>query len=327
MAPVASYFIWHLTQGAVFATDPTLAQRTLLWDIQTGQWSEPLCRTFGIPAGCLPRVLPSVADYGYYLYKGVKIPICACVADQQAAAYYQGLTAGKTAVNYGTGAFVLHHTAQKPVILPGMLSSVAAMTNAQERAFLLEGPVFAAGSTLQWLKQVKGIAFEDTQLDALCAKAQEPVRFLPALGGLGAPYWDYNVKPVAENVTAQTTPADWVAGTVWAIAGRVADIIYYLRANGQSVGCPVCVSGGLSASRYLLQAQADLLQVTLQVQAQTQTTVLGTAQLAAVGAGLGWQTQTREPGVLVFPRLSPLQGQQAYHTWQAFVQKCRKQPS
>lgn len=322
VAPVASHLIWHLTKGTVFATDSTLAQRTLLWDIRTGEWSEELCRAFGVPLSCLPQVRPSAADYGSYTYKGVNIPIYACVADQQAAAAYHGLCSGKTGINYGTGAFVLHHTGEQLVILPGMLSSVAATTAAQQRAFLLEGPVFSAGSVLEWL-QAKGFLPDLNQLEELCAQAQAPVQFLPALGGLGAPYWDYTVKAGAENITPQTTSADWVAGALEGIALRVADIIYYLRANGQAVQSPVQVSGGLLRSNYLLAFEADVLQTQLQLHPQVQSTALGTAFLAA--HLLGWDTQTwlQTPGRCVSPRMTQAQSQAVYRAWQRFVQSVR----
>ncbi len=323
VAPVASYLIWQLTQGAVFATDPTLAQRTLLYNIQTGQWDETLCQAFGVPVMCLPEIKSSAANYGVYLYKGVKIPILACVADQQAAAFYQGLSAGQTAVNYGTGAFVLHHTGAQLTVLPGMLSSVAATTKPGEKQFLLEGPVFAAGSVLQWLQAAKGLSFDVSQVDALSAQAQHPVQLLPALGGLGAPYWDYHATPVAEHVSPQTTAADWVAGALQGIAGLVADIVYYLRAQGQAVNGPVYVSGGLSQSRYLLQHQADLLQTPLRLCPQTESTVLGAASLVLAG---------QDKGIPAFPvasvhQVTPQGTPQLYKAWQAFVQNCRKKPS
>ena len=323
-APIASYLIWHLTQGAVFATDPTLAQRTLLWNIQTAAWDEHLCAAFGVPLACLPPVRPSAADYGTYIYKGVAIPIGACVADQQAAAFYQGLAAGKTLINYGTGAFVLHHTGRELTILPGMLSSLAATTQPGEKSFLLEGPVFAAGSVLEWLKQVKGLRFDVQELDTLCARAQQPVRFLPALGGLGAPYWDYRVGPTAQQVTAQTTTADWVAGALDGIAGLVADIVYYLRANGLPVDGPVYGAGGLSQSRYLLQRQADLLQVALAVCPQTESTVLGSAWLTAQARGIMLKNPREQLPCMISPQRSVLQTQQAYEQWQIFVKNCRK---
>lgn len=322
VGPIATHFIWHLTKGAVFATDPTLAQRTLLWDINTGAWSETLCRAFGVPVACLPPVRPSAADYGAYIYKGVAIPIYACVADQQAAAVYHGLSAGKTAVNYGTGAFVLHHTGEQLAVLPGMLSSVAATTQPHECAFLLEGPVFSAGSVLQWL-QAKGFLPDINELETLCARAHAPVQFLPALGGLGAPYWDYRVKAVAENITAQTTAADWVAGALQGIALRIADIIYYLRANGQHVQSPVQVSGGLLRSKYLLNFQADVLQTDLQLQPEAQSTALGAAQLAAERLGWGTHTWHRAAMQHVSPRLTPAQSRVVYQAWQRFVQSVR----
>ena len=323
VAPVASYLIWQLTQGAVFATDPTLAQRTLLYNMQTGQWDETLCQAFGVPVHCLPVIKPSAADYGAYLYKGVKIPILACVADQQAAAFYQGLSAGQTAVNYGTGAFVLHHTGAQLTVLPGMLSSVAATTKPGEQPFLLEGPVFAAGSVLQWLQAAKGLSFDVSRVDALCARAQHPVQLLPALGGLGAPYWDYHATPVADQVSAQTTTADWVAGALRAVAGLVADIVYYLRAQGHTGNGPVYASGGLSQSRYLLQHQADLLQTPLVLRSQTESTVLGTAALVLAGQ----HKQMPALPVASVNQVSPQGTPQLYKAWQAFVQNCRKKPS
>ncbi len=322
-APVASYLIWQLTQGNVFATDPTLAQRTLLYNIQTGQWDETLCHAFGVPVNCLPEIKPSAANYGVYLYKGVKIPILACVADQQAAAFYQGLSVGQTAVNYGTGAFVLHHTGEQLTVLPGMLSSVAATTKPGEKQFLLEGPVFAAGSVLQWLQVAKGVSFDVNQVDALCAKVQHPVRLLPALGGLGAPYWDYRATPVAEPVSPKTTAADWVAGALHGIAGLVADIVHYLRANGQVIQGPVYASGGLSQSRYLLQCEANLLQIPLCLRPQTESTVLGTACLVCTGLDQKPHIPSVEEGVLVAPQGDSTR----YKKWQTFVQNCRVKPS
>ncbi len=322
VGPVATHLIWHLTRGSVFATDPTLAQRTLLWDINSWQWSRTLCENFGVPLACLPQVYPSTADYGTYTYKGVRIPIYACVADQQAAATYHGLIAGKTVINYGTGAFVLHHTAEKLIVLPGMLSSVAATKSVQERAFLLEGPVFSAGSVLEWLK-AKGFLPELDQLETLCAQAQTPVQFLPALGGLGAPYWDYRVQASAQRISAQTTSADWVAGALQGIALRIADIIYYLRANGQTVQGPVQVSGGLVRSKYLLAFQADVLQIDLQVQPELQSTALGAAVLAA--RKLGWNVKgwLKEGGPCISPRVTLPQSQAIYTEWQHFVQRVR----
>ncbi len=323
VAPVASYLIWHLTAGQVFATDPTLAQRTLLWNIQTGTWSEPLCNAFGVPMHCLPQMRPTVADYGTYTYKGVTIPICVCVADQQAAVVHQRLQPGDTFVNYGTGAFVLHHAGKQLAVLPGMLSSVAACTDLHALQFLLEGPIFSAGSVLEWLK-TKGVRVDYDHLDEQAACAQHPLWIMPALGGLGAPYWDYRVGPVVEQSAPHTTSHDWIAGVLQAIGARVADIVYYLR---QAKFCieQVQVAGGLSKSAYLLQAQADWLGCPVVKFPESESTVLGAAQLAA--DFLGWDTSLWQSSKLstVFPRPSSSEAQQHYQQWQQFVQRCRQQ--
>ncbi len=315
-APIASYLIWKLTEGKVFAVDPALAQRTLLWDIHTGAWSEDLCRAFGVPSACLPPIQPTASDYGTFVYKGTNLPVTVCAADQQAALAYYRLTAGQTHINYGTGAFVLHHTGQQNQILPGLLSSVTGDEN-----FLWEGPVFAAGSVLQWL-QVQGILKAGQPVDDVCKTAQNPVTFLPAFGGLGAPYWDYRVSPVIEGLSPRTRPEDFVAGAVHGIAHLVADIVAYLDQHALPVN-QVYVSGGMARSTYLLQFQADLLQRPLAVCPETESTVLGTALLAARQAG--WDTDLWLPQRRwVYPVCPAEKVKQLRAHWQQLVARVRK---
>lgn len=317
VAPVASYLIWHLTNKSVFATDPTLAQRTLLWNIQQGEWSETLCTSFGIPSSCLPSIQSTVGNYGTYVYKGNSIPIYACVADQQAAIAYYALSSGQTVVNYGTGAFVLHHTGENLTILPGMLLSIAASQSRSERQFLLEGPIFSAGSMLEWLK-TKGVNVPYERVDELAFSAKSPVLLLPALGGLGAPYWNYKVHAVADNVTSHTQPEDWIAGALNAIALRVADVIHYLHMNNFTIES-MLVSGGLSRSTYLLQKQADIANVPLHRYSESESTILGAARLVA--GFLAWDLTKWNilPTQTVFPQISADISQQIYHNWQQFV--------
>ncbi len=318
-APVASYLIWHLTKGSVFATDPTLAQRTLLWDIQTRNWSASLCQVFGVPLNCLPTLQPTQADYGTYVYKGVSIPICVCVADQQAAVAYHALQAGQTTVNYGTGAFVLHHTGTQLTILPGMLSSVTATRDLTKQAFLLEGPIFTAGSLLEWLK-TKNIEVNYSDLDPVATSAQNPIFLLPALGGLGAPYWNYKVSVSIENVTQNTQSADWIAGALRAIACRVTDIISYLRLNHLAVESLI-TSGGLSKSDYLLQSQANVAGVPVWQLPEVESTVLGSAYLAAYYLKGNLPPWTVLPRRKILPSISASASQTQYQLWQQFVRR------
>lgn len=322
VAPVASYLIWKLTQGKTFATDVTLAQRMLLLDMHTKNWSDKLCRAFGITPSVLPQILPTSADYGVYEYKGVSIPITVCAGDQQASVVFTGLAKGESCINYGTGAFLLYNVGKEAVSLPGVLTSLSVADKAGNCDFLLEGPVNAAGSVLAWLN-AQGIAFDSFQIDALCKEAKQPVWLLPALGGLGAPYWDFSLSPIAAGLSPRTRKPDWVCGGIRSIAFLVADIAAYLHVNGFPLGTSVKVTGGLSQVGYLTQCQADLLQSEICTLQENESTVLGAARLAAQQAG--WKTEKWEPAVSerIFPALSAPEARSLYNRWKTFVTWCK----
>ena len=321
VGPVATFFIWKLTHGATFATDASLAQRTLLFDIGINRWSSELCQAFGIAKTTLPDIRPSASDYGVYTYQGVDIPILSCVGDQQAAAYAMQLKPKQSCINYGTGAFWLYNAGQKPLFFPGMLTSVAAGSDA-ERNYFLEGPVNAAGSIFLWL-QAQGISCEAEERQALCQTATNPVLLLPALGGLGAPYFDFSVTPAVANLSPRTRRSDWVAGAARGLAFLLTDIASYLREQGCELEGPVLASGGLAQLDYLVQFQADLLQLPLLVSTQTDATVLGAARLAAVRAGWNvsaWGTTSQQTFT---SKIKPEEAANLYAEWKHFVTKCR----
>ncbi len=323
IGPVATYFIWNLTRGTVFSTDASLAQRTLLFDINTWHWNAQLCDAFGIAKSSLPSIAPSAHDYGVYTYQGVDIPILGCVGDQQAAAYWFGLKPAQSCINYGTGAFWLYHAGKEPVSLPGMLTSVSAQTK-EGKNFFLEGPVNAAGSIFLWL-EAQGISCKDTTLDSICQRAKYPVRLLPALGGLGAPYFNFLVNPTVELLSSQTRKADWVAGAARGLALLLADIAVYLKNNGCQLQGPIMAAGGLSRFEYLLNFQADVLQLPLLLGKDADATVLGAAKLAATQTTWDtqpWQVETERT---VNPRISPQQAQNLYEQWQVFVRRVIEQ--
>ncbi|MGN0024283.1 MAG: FGGY family carbohydrate kinase [Candidatus Avelusimicrobium sp.] len=323
-APVLSYVIWRLTGGTVFACDPTLAQRTLLFDINQRSWSGKLCRAFGVPVEALPSVLPSAADYGIYDYKGFKIPIRACAGDQQAAAYAMGVTAGTCAINYGTGAFLLYNAGAEQKRLAGVLSSLSVSSEEGAEDILLEGPVNAAGSLFLWLN-AQGFSFEHSQIDALCQTAKNPVWLLPALGGLGAPYWDFSVSPVAGGLSALTKKDDWVAGAVRGVAFSVADVAYYLKQAGFN---PVktSVSGGLSRVGALVQFQADILQKELTVLDESESSVLGAARLAAQKLGFGERWKEVSARHTVSPKIFAAKADKEYQNWREFMVWAKNNP-
>lgn len=321
IGPVATYIIWRLTGGRTFAVDPALAQRMLLLNINTLQWDSSLLQAFGIDRAWLPEIRASQADYGFYEYKGARIPINVCTGDQQAALAAVGFAEGACLINYGTGAFLLCNTGRELKQIPGILTSVGA-----DGAYMLEGPVNAAGSAFRWLKEL-GIDVDMKELDGLYQQSRRPVWFLPALGGLGAPYWDFTVSPVFSGLSAQTKKADIAAGALRGVAFLLADIAFYLRQNKVEFK-DVSVSGGIAGSRGLLQFQSDLLRMPLRVCAETESSALGCAFLAA--GGLGWSTQnwqTNRTQQQVCPEMEEGLSRELYKRWTAFVSWCRTAPT
>lgn len=322
VGPVATYLIWRLTNGAVFAIDPTLAQRTLLFNIHTGDWDEDLLNAFGVKRAFLPQIKPSQADYGMYEYKERRIPILVCVGDQQASLAGMGLKAGSSSINYGTGAFFLHNTGRELKQIPGILTSVAASGTDGKCDFILEGPVNASGVIFTWLKEL-GFDVDLDDLDTLYAQSKNPVWFLPALGGLGAPYWDFTVSPVFSGFTPQTKKADVAAGVLRGIAFLVADIAYYIKNYGVAIG-DIKVSGGLANLESLLNFQADILQTKLLKCPETESTAMGTAWLAAQALNIdtsAWPLfKTCEE---IKPAMRPEEAELLNRRWRTFLDWCR----
>lgn len=322
IGPVASYIIWHLTRGEVFACDPTLAQRTLLFNISTLDWEPRLLDAFGVQKNWLPNIKRTADDYGVCEVQGVKIPVRVCVGDQQAALCALRVVSGGACINYGTGAFFMRNTGAQCHFLPGLLTSVAASASSAGCEYLLEGPVNACGTVFAWLNGM-GFDFTTEEVDALCEAARQPVQFLPALGGLGAPYWDFAAGPVMAGFTPRTQKADVVAGAVNGLALLLADIVFYAERFGVK-STEIKVAGGLSKSRALLHAQADILQTRLLPCSESESTASGAALLAAPAAGVdasGWETLRLLPPIL--PRLDAEEAEARYMRWHEFLNWCK----
>jgi len=253
--PVATFLVWHMTGGKVFAVDAANAQRMLLFNIKTMAWDEEILKSFNIPPHILPRITASAGDWGSY--KG--IPITVATGDQQAAAVVSGiLKQGDCAINYGTGAFALLNIGETAADVRGLLTSVSFTYAGKKPYFILEGPVNAAGSLFMWLNAL-GINFDAKDLDNIYAAAKMPAQIYPALGGIGAPLWDFTLKPVFAGFTPDSRKEDIIAGTMQGLCFLLADIINYAAAAGFKAE-RVHASGGLSASAALLKFQADILQ-------------------------------------------------------------------
>ncbi len=314
IAPVASYIIWFLTNRNIFAVDPTLAQRTLLFNIKTHEWDEKLLQAFGVQRAMLPEIKPTLSHYGHY--QG--LPITVCVGDQQAATAGIGAMRKKdAALNYGTGAFLLVNIGEEFRDIPGILTSCAASISGS-KSYILEGPVNAAGSIFKWLNML-GLSFELNDLDALVNKSHtEDLFFLPAFGGLGAPYWTAEIATTITGLTPSTKKEDILAASVKSVGYLIADIYFYLKKNGVKID-NIKASGGMAKSECVLKFQADILQQTITQALHPEATALGAAYLAAEAAFADTHSWDKTQSIKVFdPNISPEEAQKKYLKWRKF---------
>lgn len=284
-APVSTFLAARLTKGAVVAADPTCAQRTLLMNLDTAAWDPGLLALFGLSAELLPSIRSSAGDWGLIERGGRTIPFLATVGDQQSAAIGLGAAnEGDAVANYGTGAFLLRHTGPRPERAPGLLASAAA-TVGDLRGYYLEGTVHAAGTSFEWLKDNLGLMQDAKAIDEAFKKSKRRVLMLPAIGGLGAPRWDYKTKTAFFGLDSQTTNHDLVRATAEGLCMLLADAAAVMTASGSPV-TRARVAGGLSRADAMMSFQADALGATLERRKEVEATALGAAILSARAAGL-----------------------------------------
>ncbi len=284
-APVSTFIAARLTKGAVVAADPTCAQRTLLMNLDTASWDAGLLALFGLSADILPNIHSSVGDWGVIERKGRKIPLLATVGDQQSAAIGLGASnEGEAVANYGTGAFLLRHTGPRPERAPGLLASCAPTVGGL-RGYYLEGTVHAAGTSFEWLRDNLGLMKDMKAIDEAFKRSKKRVLMLPAIGGLGAPRWDYKTKTAFFGLDSQTTGHDLVRATAEGLCMLVADAAAVMAAAGAPV-TRARIAGGLSRADAMMSFQADALGAVLERRKEVEATALGAAILAAKGAGV-----------------------------------------
>jgi glycerol kinase len=288
---IDSWLIWQLTRGAVHATDPTNASRTLLFDIDAMQWSKDLCELFGVPMAMLPEVRPSAGRFGITdgNMLGAEIPILGVAGDQQAALYGQGCWLNGEGKNtYGTGAFLLMNTGrQRPQSGPGLLTTIACDAMGGP-AYALEGAIFVAGAAVQWLRDGLGIIGEAAETEALAASldSNEGVYFVPALVGLGAPNWEPAARGTIVGLTRGSGRAHLARAALEAMAYSTHDVLELMSACAKTRFERLRVDGGATENDWLMQFQADVLGVPVERPDVVETTALGAAGLAGVAGGV-----------------------------------------
>ena len=288
---VDSFLIWRLTAGRVHATDATNAARTGLLDIRSAAWDDDLLRLYGIPAALLPEVRDCADDFGTTSpdLLGAAVPIRGAAGDQQAAALGQAcVSPGMVKATYGTGCFVLLNTGTKPCKSANRLLTTIALQLGGVRHYALEGAIFAAGATVQWLRDGLGIIGSADDSGALAERADpaQRVYLVPAFSGLGAPWWDAEARGALYGLTRATGRAELARAALDSVCLQTVDLIEAMHRDWTDGGETVLrVDGGMAASDWTMQRLADLLDAPVDRPAILETTSLGAAWLAGHVAG------------------------------------------
>ena len=285
---VDSWLVWNLTGGSVHVTDVSNASRTMLFNIHTLQWDEELLALMGIPASMMPEVRSSSEVYGTTSLLGGEVPVAGMAGDQQAALFGQMCTEPGTVKNtYGTGCFLLMNTGSQPITSRNNLLTTIAWKIGDTVNYALEGSIFVAGSVVQWLRDGLGLIKSSSEIEALALTVPDNggVHFVPALTGLGAPYWDPYAKGTITGITRGTKAGHIARAALEGIAFQTMDIV---EAMGKDAGVPLKelkVDGGASRDNLLMQFQADVIGAQVIRPQVTETTALGAAYLAGIAVG------------------------------------------
>ena len=333
---VDSWLIWQLSGGAVHVTDYSNASRTMLFNIHTLRWDEELCELFGIPMSILPRPVGNSEVYGLVArdlpeLEGLAgIPICGSIGDQPAALFGQGcFHPGEAKNTYGTGCFTLMNVGREAVRSRAGLVTSVGWSVGGETSYALEGSVFNAGSTIQWLRDELKLIDSAPECDRLAESVPDSggVVIVPAFTGLGAPYWDMYARGTILGLTRGSTRAHIARAVLDAIALQVTDLV---RAMNADAPCPIPtlrVDGGASVSDILMQIQADLLGIPVDRPAQVETTAFGAAALAGLAAGVWKDTgeleKLRRSQHVFTPLRSGEDCGREYRRWQRAVERAR----
>ncbi len=298
---VDTWLLWKLTNGEVHATDRTNASRTMLYNINTGEWDDGMLKILGIPKSILPEVKSSSEIYGYVELFGSKIPISGIAGDQQAALFGQGcFKEGEMKNTYGTGCFLLANTGNTAVFSNnGLLTTVAATEKDKPLEYVLEGSVFVGGAVIQWLRdELRMISdSKDSEYFACKIKDNGGVYVVPAFSGLGAPYWDMHARGSILGLTRGSGRNHIIRAALESIAYQTEDVIAAMEADMGKKLTALKVDGGASANGFLMQFQADISDLEVTRPEMGEATALGAAFLAGLAVDF-WKDRNEVSEVL-----------------------------
>ncbi|NLI25074.1 MAG: glycerol kinase GlpK [Bacteroidales bacterium] len=330
---IDSWLIWNLTGGKVHCTDVTNASRTMLFNIHTLQWDQEILDILHIPRSMLPEVVSSsgvIAETGIAQLNGA-IPIGGIAGDQQAALFGQlCLKEGMVKNTYGTGCFLMMNTGAEAVYSRNNLLTTVAWQLDGRTTYALEGSVFIAGAAVQWLRDGLKLIQSSGDVEKLAAEVPDNggVYFVPALAGLGAPYWDPYARGTFVGITRGTTASHFARATLEAIAYQSADVMKAMEADAGKAIAELRVDGGAVVNNLLMQFQADVMQCRVIRPEVLETTALGAAYLAGLAVGFWKNTGELEyqwkKDRLFHPSLPRIQADQLMKQWHRAVERSRQ---
>jgi glycerol kinase len=326
---IDTWLLWNLSEGRVHATDVSNASRTMLLNLNSLRWDEKLARIFRVPLHILPEIKPTSSIYGS-TRKEVsirRIPICSLVGDQQSALFAQGcIKPGLVKNTYGTGLFLMMNTGQRRHFSKNLLTTVAWQLG-KEVNFAIEGSVFIGGAAVQWLRDgLKVIrAAKETEKLAKSITSNEGVYFVPALVGLGAPYWNPEARGLITGITRGTTEAHLARAALEAICYQTRDVAECIRGELKIKLKSIRADGGACANNFLMQFQADILGCDVERPKVIETTALGAAGMAGLATGF-WKNpedfiSRRKIDRIFKPRMNRKLRESYYHGWKKAVFK------
>jgi len=322
---VDSWLVWKLTGGRVHATDPSNASRTMLLSLATLGWDPELLELFGVEPEVLPEVVPSSGIVAEAELLGTHVPIAGIAGDQQAALFGQAcFRPGQAKVTYGTGSFLLANSGSDHGPPPeGVVRTVAWRHDGKAPVFALEGSIFVTGAALQWLRDGLGLIGDAAESEELARTlvANDGVYFVPALAGLGSPYWAPEARGLITGLTRGTTRAHLARAALEAIAYQTRDVLDAMALELEVIRA----DGGASANRFLMQFQADIAGVPVEVAAEQEATALGAAALAGLAAD-SWTSLDeiaglRRPAERYEPAMKPGDAERLLAGWQLAVRR------
>lgn len=326
---IDTWLIWKLTNGKIHATDASNASRTMLYNIRNHSWDEKIVSELLIPKHLLPLVKNSADDYGKAMIDGIEIPISGVAGDQQAALFGQKCFEKGTAKNtYGTGCFMLMQIGEEFISSRSKLLTTIAWQLNNKVSYALEGSVFIAGAVVQWLRDELQIISSGDETESIAATLENNggVYFVPAFTGLGAPYWDMYARGMITGLTRGANKNHIVRAALESIAYQTRDVFEAMIKDARTGLKELKADGGAANNNWLMQFQSDILQTHVIRSEYSESTALGAAMLAGIGAGIFTKeslTKLNSDSKTFSPKMKLIEADELYFNWQKAVENAK----